>query len=165
MLGILENTTVKFSPKFEQKKIRHNFLSIGGLDPPLLYPRFRRGLCPLHPLQGLPLPWPGWKTIDWNSSQLVLVYYWLMFWMQSDFWIFEKKFAPFFKQISHASFFMIPTIFWHFIHCEEETEFCSKNFPCPKNFLFTKLITFFGKVKNRFFFTNVFFHDFKYFLG
>ena len=72
-------------------------------------------------------------------------------WIRSYFWIFDIFFAPFFKQISHAYFFMIQTIFWLFVHCEEEKEFCSKIFPCPKNFLISKLVTFLEKLKIFFF--------------
>ena len=98
------------------------------LSSPLLYLRFRRGLRLLHPLQELSPPEPGWKAIDWNSSQPVLVYYWLTFLNQVRFLSFRHFYDLIFKQISQASFFMILTIFWLFIHCEEEKEFCSKIF-------------------------------------
>ena len=52
MLGILENTTVKFSPKFEQKKIRHNFLSERGLDTPSYTPGFVGDFVHYTPYKG-----------------------------------------------------------------------------------------------------------------
>ena len=67
MFKILVNTTMKFSPKSGQKIIHYIFLNYRGICPSSPYFHFRRGLRPLHPLKGLPLPGPGWKTIDWNS--------------------------------------------------------------------------------------------------
>ena len=123
-----------FSPKSKQlikKIIRHNHFQLWGSQPPPLYPRFRRVLRPLHPLQGLLPPKPGWKTIDWNSNQLILMYSWSTFLNRVRFLNFWHFYDPIFKQISEATFFMIITIYWYFIHCEEK-EFCSKIFKAQK---------------------------------
>ena len=137
MFGILENTTVKLSSKSEQKKIRpkffwEKFVSAPPDTPRPLYPRFRRGLCPLHPLQGLLHPEPGWKTIDWNSNQLVLMYYWSTLLNQVQFRNFRHIFDPICKQISQASFFHDYNHCPNFYPLYEDKEFCSemsKKFP------------------------------------
>ena len=112
---------LKFSLKSGAKKIFVTITSIiMGSVPPPPYLRFRRGLRPIHPLQGLLPPELAWQTIDWNSNQLVLMYYWSTFLNQVRFLNFRHFYDPIFKLISQASFFLILTIFWLFIHCEEE---------------------------------------------
>ena len=70
------------------------------------------------------------STIAWMKGNLLKfgstsMYYWSTFLNQVRF---LNLYDPIFKQISQSSFFMILTIFWLFIHCEEEKEFCSKIF-------------------------------------
>ena len=104
-----------FHQNLRKKKFVTSFSIKGGsaTTPILPYrcPRFHKVLCPLHPLRGFPPPGPGWKTIDWSSSQLVLMYYWLTFLNQIRFRNFRHFFAPTLKQISQAFFFRIIIIF------------------------------------------------------
>ena len=122
MFEILEKTIVKFSPKSGQKIIHYNFWIMGGLCSSSLYPHFRKELRPLHPLKGLPLPGPEWKAIDWNSSPLVLMYYWLTFLNKVRYLNFRHFFCFSFETNFTGVFFMILTIFWLFIYYG----------PCPK---------------------------------
>ena len=73
-------------------------------------------------------PGPGWKTIDWNSSPLVLVYYWLAFLNQVRFLNFWHFFC-YFDTNWTGIFFMILTIIWFFIHCVKEEIILLENFP------------------------------------
>ena len=129
-------------PKSEQKKIRHNSFHYRGLPPPPRppIPLFRRGLRPLHPLHGLLPSQPGWKTIDWNSNQLVLMYYWSTFMNQVRFLNFRHFYDPIFKQISQASFFHHSNHFLTFYPLWRRKRILLENFPFPKYSLFAKLI-------------------------
>ena len=129
MFGILEKTTVKFSPKSEKKNIVTIFSIIVGLGFPL-YPHFRRGLRTLYPLQGLLPPEPGWKTIDWNSNQLVLVYYWstLLNQVRFRFIRFKKYFTSVFFHDSNHYLTFCPL--WR------RKRILFKKFRTAKNFLF-----------------------------
>ena len=55
------------------------------------------------------------------------MYSWSTFLNRVRFLNFWHFYDPIFKQISEATFFMIITIYWYFIHCEEK-EFCSFSF-------------------------------------
>ena len=143
MFGILEKTTEIFTKIWA----KDNLLKDKGC----------RGLRPLHPLKGLPLLGPGWKTINWNSSQLVLMYYWSMFLNQVRFLNFQYFYYPIFKHISQASFFMTLTIFWVLSIVKQKKNFV-RNFSKPKKNVTLKTpITFFGKVKKRIFSQTYFF--------
>ena len=87
-----KNIIVKISSKYELKIIHHKFLIIGWLSSPIspVFVGVQGGPCPS---QGPTAPGSGWKTIDWKSSQLVLVYYWLTFLYQVWFLNFRHVFC------------------------------------------------------------------------
>ena len=73
MFGIMKKTTEIFTKIWENNNSSQFLFIIWRLGP--LYPRFHMELLPQIPHRGLRTHDPGWKTIDWNSSQLVFVHY------------------------------------------------------------------------------------------
>ena len=105
---------LEFSPKLEQKNNSSKFFyNYRGARP--LYPHFRMGHHPHTPHRVF-------------LNQVRFLNFWLFFLLR--FW----------NKFHRRLFFIILTIFWLFIHCEEEKEFCSKKFPNQFYFIFSKLI-------------------------
>ena len=142
-----KNIIVKISSKYELKIIHHKFLIIGWLSSPIspVFVGVQGGPCPS---QSPTAPGSGWKTIDWKSSQLVLVYYWLTFLYQVWFLNFRHVFCSDFDTNFIGVFFHG---FYHFMTFYSLWR--------RKKFLF-------GIFRSSFFqiFKNVFFHGSKPFL-
>ena len=104
---------LKISPKYEQKKNSSQSFQLQRGSPyppfPSYTPVFVRDCLPYTPYKGLQLI--NYKTIDWNSNEVVLLYYWSMFLNQVQFLNFQSFYDPIFKQISQVPFFMILTNF------------------------------------------------------
>ena len=151
MFGIMKKDDCEFFIKIRAKIYASQLFKLL-----LRYPR---------PTQ-LPLPpGPGWKTIDWNSSpphlhftRVLLVNVSKSGLIFEFFTFFCSEFDTNFTGVLFSWFLS----FFGFLSIVKK-EFCSKFFKVQKCQL-SKPITIYGKVKNRFFFTNVFLHDSKHFL-
>ena len=119
---------------------------MGRLGIPI--PPFTYATSSPYPSQEPPPPGLRWKTIDWNSKQLVLVYYCLTFLNQVQFLNFRHIFSfNFLYKFHRRLFFMNLTIFWWlFIHCEMINNFV-RNYSKPKKCQLSKSITFLEKLK------------------
>ena len=75
MFGILEKTTVKFSPKSGQKIIRYNFLNYMGDLPPLPIPPFSQETSSPTPLKRAsdPRAWMKDNCLKFESTSYVLL--------------------------------------------------------------------------------------------
>ena len=162
---IFNRVGARFSSKSEHKKFVPFFGIIGGSPPSPLYPRFCRGLHPLHPLQGLPPPENGWKTIDWNSSQLVLMYYWLTFINPVWFMNLRHFFCFDFETNFTGGFFHDSNDFLTFYYLWKIKCILFEKNSKHKIFLFFEAHNFFCKSwKSIFYSTMIFSHDSKHFL-